>query len=247
MILSKCRSTDQKELRTYKSMKILLTFVTFLLPGVVSMKTDVTGVSGENITITCSMGYKSDLVKYFCQGPCTSNQDVLIKSSRGNWNLRKYRIVDYKNYFEVTIFNLTEKDAGFYDCGWERNNWVDGSRRVFLTVNQVNTLVPPKTTDEQLDPMLYGSAVIISVALVFVFFSTLILLLAKKRQRVIQQQTGEISPDYENVIPAVTSEGHSESSSPESIALSDTPKDISDYHDLECSKMEDHFYHSIHG
>ncbi|XP_057698559.1 uncharacterized protein LOC130919923 isoform X2 [Corythoichthys intestinalis] len=258
MILSKYRPTDQKELRIYKSMKIILVFVTFLLQGVVSMETDFTGVSGKDITIICSLDYKTDHVKYFCKGPCTSNQDVLIRSNSGNWNLRKYRIVDYKNYFKVTIFHLTEKDAGYYYCGWDIKYLDDIYRKVSLTINQMNTpvppknidelntLVPPKTTDEQLNPILYGPAVIFSVALVFVFFSTLILLVAKKRQRVIQQQTGEVS-DYENVMPAVTSEGHSESSSPESIALSDTPKDISDYHHLEFSKREENVYHSLHG
>ncbi|XP_057698622.1 uncharacterized protein LOC130919958 [Corythoichthys intestinalis] len=130
-------------------MKIILIFVTFLLQGVVSMKTKVTGVSGKDITITCSLGYKSDHVKYFCEGDCNDDKDVLIKSSRGIWNLSKYRIVDYKNYFNVTIFHLTKKDAGPYYCGWERFIIVDIYRRVFLTVNQATPSITASTETQE--------------------------------------------------------------------------------------------------
>ena len=91
----------------------------------------VTGVMGEEVTITCSHTYASSNVKYFCGGAC-KDEDVLI-SSRTNDQNGKYSIQDEGNTFTVTISRLTEDDAGTYWCGIDRVG-ADTYREVDLTV-----------------------------------------------------------------------------------------------------------------
>uniref|UniRef100_A0A3Q2YIE2 Immunoglobulin domain-containing protein n=1 Tax=Hippocampus comes TaxID=109280 RepID=A0A3Q2YIE2_HIPCM len=95
---------------------------------------EVTGVSGKDITITCSHDSAFDNVKYFCNSVCKRDKDVLIKS-REWYSQEKYSIVDARNIFNVTIFHLTKQDAGTYWCGWEKFG-LDIYQKVVLTVRE---------------------------------------------------------------------------------------------------------------
>ncbi|XP_053713544.1 transmembrane domain-containing protein TMIGD3-like [Synchiropus splendidus] len=77
----------------------------------------LTGKEGDNITITCSHSNAYSNTKYFCRGAC-DYKDVLITSEGPN--TAKYHITDRGNDFDVTIYNLEEKDSGTYWCGIDR-------------------------------------------------------------------------------------------------------------------------------
>ncbi|XP_019744622.1 uncharacterized protein LOC109527259, partial [Hippocampus comes] len=105
--------------------------------GRASTVVEVTGVSGKDITITCSHDSAFDNVKYFCNSVCKRDKDVLIKS-REWYSQEKYSIVDARNIFNVTIFHLTKQDAGTYWCGWEKFG-LDIYQKVVLTVREGST------------------------------------------------------------------------------------------------------------
>ncbi|XP_077380934.1 CMRF35-like molecule 8 [Festucalex cinctus] len=127
-------------------MEIFFLLMAFLIQGSANMETQVTGVSGENITITCSDDYFLDHVKYFCKKDCRYANDVLIKSRGATWYSNgKYSIRDAKRQFYVTIFHLTMKDAGTYWCVWERNI-LDEYKKISLTVREATTPAPKPTT-----------------------------------------------------------------------------------------------------
>ncbi|XP_061888456.1 CMRF35-like molecule 2 isoform X2 [Entelurus aequoreus] len=117
-------------------MDIFFLFFAFLIGGLEAEKRSVTGVSGQNITITCSSENKDDNIKYFCKEPCR-DADVLISSSvdKVKWDTNKYSIRNDKSRFHVTIFHLKKEDAGTYWCGvkvW----WRDPLQNVVITVKE---------------------------------------------------------------------------------------------------------------
>uniref|UniRef100_A0A3Q3D1K9 Immunoglobulin domain-containing protein n=1 Tax=Hippocampus comes TaxID=109280 RepID=A0A3Q3D1K9_HIPCM len=117
-----------------KSNFIVVGFFSVFGAGRASTVVEVTGVSGKDITITCSHDSAFDNVKYFCNSVCKRDKDVLIKS-REWYSQEKYSIVDARNIFNVTIFHLTKQDAGTYWCGWEKIG-PDIYQKVVLTVRE---------------------------------------------------------------------------------------------------------------
>ncbi|XP_061129544.1 CMRF35-like molecule 9 isoform X2 [Syngnathus typhle] len=130
-------------------MKILFLVIAFLMHGTANTKTEVTGISGENIIITCFRYDGSDHIKYFCEKNCIYDDDVLIKSKgKARWYSKgRYSIIDDGKTFRVQISQLTKKDAGTYWCGWERS-LRDDYEKVVLTVSKGTTKAPKqdKTT-----------------------------------------------------------------------------------------------------
>ncbi|XP_053712988.1 CMRF35-like molecule 5 [Synchiropus splendidus] len=113
------------------SLVVLLCF----LAGVSDVDTydlTLTVKEGDNITITCSHSNAYSNTKYFCREAC-DYEDILI-TSKGP-NTAKYRIIDRGNDFDVTIYNLEEKDSGLYWCGIDRVGR-DTYNRVDLTVKK---------------------------------------------------------------------------------------------------------------
>nr|XP_061843772.1 CMRF35-like molecule 6 [Nerophis lumbriciformis] len=114
----------------------------------------VTGVSGQNITITCSFKNKYDNIKYFCKDPCR-NDDVLISSSgdKVKWDTNKYSIRDDKSRFHVTIFHLKKEDSGTYKCGVEVILWRHPLQTVIITVKEaMKPEKEPTSLPEQVHP-----------------------------------------------------------------------------------------------
>ncbi|XP_037105797.1 CMRF35-like molecule 8 isoform X10 [Syngnathus acus] len=123
-------------------MKILFLVIAFLMHGTANTETEFTGISGENIIITCSRDDRSDDIKYFCEKNCKYADDVLIKSKGRRWYSKgRYSIIDYGKTFRVNISQLTKKDTGTYWCGWEQ--WIkDDYEKVVLTVREGTTKAP---------------------------------------------------------------------------------------------------------
>ncbi|XP_077380860.1 CMRF35-like molecule 8 [Festucalex cinctus] len=244
-------------------MEILFLVVTFLMQGIANMETEVTGVSGENITITCTDDYFLDNVKYFCKRNCRYDNDVLIKSRGATWYSNgKYSIRDAKRQFYVTIFHLTKEDAGTYWCVWEILALDDEYKKVSLTVREATTSAPKPTTTspKQVHPkpgtILFVVLMVCGVVATCVCLGTLILVVTLKCQRVRKQQKREMSADYENVMVALKSDGHCRGSRPKCEAHLDAPKDLtlenqesgfSDYENLDLSQVKAHAYDDLHG
>ncbi|KAM9818357.1 uncharacterized protein ACBT44_008623 isoform 2-T2 [Syngnathus typhle] len=125
-------------------MKILFLVIAFLMHGTANTVTEVTGISGGNIIITCSRYDGSDHIKYFCEKNCDYDDDVLIKSKgKASWYSKgRYSIIDDGKTFKVKISQLTKKDAGTYWCGWERWYRQDDYKKVVLTVREGTTKAP---------------------------------------------------------------------------------------------------------
>ncbi|XP_068506691.1 uncharacterized protein [Syngnathus scovelli] len=125
-------------------MEILFLVIAFLMHGTANTETKVTGVSGENITITCSNNGLFDNAKYFCEKNCGYDDDVLIKSKeKMRWYSKgRYSIKDEGKTFRVIFSQLTKKDAGTYWCGWDRPVILDHFEKVVLTVREGTTKAP---------------------------------------------------------------------------------------------------------
>ncbi|XP_054635155.1 CMRF35-like molecule 8 [Dunckerocampus dactyliophorus] len=140
----------------------------------------ITGVSGQNITITCSLNKAPDNVKYFCKGRCRY-EDVLISSGTGKWNTKKYRIRDEGSRFYVTIFHLKKEDAGIYACGVEKF-WTDPLEKVILTVREgikpntksINPSEPVHpNTSSSMKPLYIGASlgvIVLALALILLIY-----------------------------------------------------------------------------
>ncbi|XP_068506698.1 transmembrane domain-containing protein TMIGD3-like isoform X7 [Syngnathus scovelli] len=125
-------------------MEILFLVIAFLMHGTANTDTEVTGVSGESVLITCSYNGLFDNTKYFCEKNCGYDDDVLIKS-KGKWTWHsdgRYSIIDEGTTFRVKISPLTKKDAGTYWCVWERWSLLDHYEKVVLTVREGTTKAP---------------------------------------------------------------------------------------------------------
>ncbi|XP_039605810.1 CMRF35-like molecule 5 [Polypterus senegalus] len=103
------------------------------------------GLQGGSVKISCYYSaHQRNREKYFCQDPCTSEDDVLIRTtSRENlasWG--RFSIFDYSSYrvLFVTITDLQLSDSGKYYCGisviWSTDFFIE----VQLTVNKVPTI-----------------------------------------------------------------------------------------------------------
>ncbi|XP_068506702.1 uncharacterized protein [Syngnathus scovelli] len=248
-------------------MEILFLVIAFLMHGTANTDTEVTGVSGESVLITCSYNGLFDNTKYFCEKNCGYDDDVLIKS-KGKWTWHsdgRYSIIDEGTTFRVKISPLTKKDAGTYWCVWERWSLLDHYEKVVLTVRE-GTTKPPTNPPEEFPstPFSKSNLMLLVVAVtcagsICVCLCTLILLVTRKAQQVIPQQNVQMSSDYENMMPAFRSEGHCGASSPQCIAhLEDAPREptvedqeyagclsVSEYVNLKFSQVEEHVYHDL--
>ncbi|XP_049575281.1 CMRF35-like molecule 5 isoform X1 [Syngnathus scovelli] len=125
-------------------MEIFFLVLAFLMHGTANTETEVTGVSGESVLITCSNNGLFDNAKYFCEKNCGYDDDVLIKSKeKMRWYSKgRYSIKDEGKTFRVIFSQLTKKDAGTYWCGWERWLLLDNFEKVVLTVREGTTKAP---------------------------------------------------------------------------------------------------------
>ncbi|XP_037105780.1 CMRF35-like molecule 5 isoform X8 [Syngnathus acus] len=124
-------------------MEILFLVIAFLMHGTANTETEVTGISGENIIITCSRYDLFNYIKYFCEKNCGHDDDVLIKSKWMRWYSKgRYSIIDDGKTFRVKISQLTKKDAGTYWCGWDQPDLIDNYEKVVLTVREGTTKAP---------------------------------------------------------------------------------------------------------
>ncbi|XP_068506694.1 CMRF35-like molecule 5 isoform X3 [Syngnathus scovelli] len=125
-------------------MEILFLVIAFLMHGTANTETEVTGVSGESVLITCSNNGLFDNAKYFCEKNCGYDDDVLIKSKeKMRWYSKgRYSIKDEGKTFRVIFSQLTKKDAGTYWCGWDRPALIDIYEKVVLTVREGTTKAP---------------------------------------------------------------------------------------------------------
>ncbi|XP_061736541.1 CMRF35-like molecule 8 [Nerophis ophidion] len=254
-------------------MDIFFLFFAFLIGGLKAETMSVTGVSGQNITITCSSKNRDDNNKYFCKDPCEKDDDILISSSvdKDKWDTNKYSIRDEKSIFYVTIFHLKKEDSGTYMCGVEVPWGRDPLEIVVITVKEAITPErEPTKLPEQVHPKtsssinetktitvhkhhltLFMAAITCTVALVCVCLCTLVLLTALKKHK------RKISSVYETMMPAVIgeAEGHGRSLSLERITHPDPAVghresssgslNLNEYLDLDPSLLEEHVYHSI--
>nr|XP_057940031.1 CMRF35-like molecule 8 isoform X3 [Doryrhamphus excisus] len=164
-------------------MEILFLLLAFLMTGLSYAEADamsVTGVSGQNITITCSVNKAPKNVKYFCKNPCR-NEDVLISSDTSKWDTKKYSIRDEGSKFYVTIFHLKKEDAGIYLCGVEVF-FTDPLKEVNLTVregikpNRKPTNSPeqvPPNTSSSMKPLYIGASlgvIVLALALILLIY-----------------------------------------------------------------------------
>ncbi|KAM9818358.1 uncharacterized protein ACBT44_008625 [Syngnathus typhle] len=226
-------------------MEILFLVIAFLMHGTANTETEVTGISGENIIITCSRYDLFDDTKYFCEKNCDYDDDVLIKSKGiARWYSKgRYSIIDDGKTFRVQISQLTKEDAGTYWCGWEQ--WgKDDHEKVVLTVREGTTKAPTNPTPstpssingtvitpenvivEKPNPMLLVVAMTCAVPICVCLLYTLIWLVTMKAKQVIPRHQQNMPSDYEIMMPAVRNEGHCGASSPRYIAhLEDAPKE----------------------
>nr|XP_049575285.1 CMRF35-like molecule 7 isoform X6 [Syngnathus scovelli] len=255
-------------------MEIFFLVLAFLMHGTANTETEVTGVSGESVLITCSNNGLFDNAKYFCEKNCGYDDDVLIKSKeKMRWYSKgRYSIKDEGKTFRVIFSQLTKKDAGTYWCGWERWLLLDNFEKVVLTVREGTTKAPkqdkpttkpteqfrPSTPSSKPNLMLLVVSMTCAVPICVCLY-TLILLVTRKAQQVIPRQNVEMSSDYEIMMPAVRNEGHCGASSPRCIAhLEDAPKEptvenqeyagclgVSEYVNLQLSQVEEYVYHDL--
>uniref|UniRef100_A0A671PEW9 Immunoglobulin domain-containing protein n=1 Tax=Sinocyclocheilus anshuiensis TaxID=1608454 RepID=A0A671PEW9_9TELE len=95
------------------------------------------GHSEGSITITCSHGWASTKIKYFCRDPRKDSKDILVKSDQSP--RRRYTLKDSgEGTFTVNITDLQESDSGIYWCGVERFGF-DTFTKVKLTVSKGKT------------------------------------------------------------------------------------------------------------
>ncbi len=95
--------------------------------------TDIHGYTGKDATITCSHGWASSNIKYFCRDPCGKGV-FLVKSDqtpKGRYTLKDHGA----GSFTVSITDLHESDSGMYWCGVERYG-PDTFKKVKLTVSK---------------------------------------------------------------------------------------------------------------
>ncbi|XP_016112654.1 CMRF35-like molecule 8 [Sinocyclocheilus grahami] len=107
-------------------MKIICTFTLLMIPGVVS-SISVTGYSGGKVMITCKYERKyTENAKYFCKGqkPVTPQigwcSDLIKTEEKNKWvHSERFSLYDDTRaaVFTVTIRDLSEEDAGTYQCG----------------------------------------------------------------------------------------------------------------------------------
>nr|XP_049575286.1 uncharacterized protein LOC125968354 isoform X7 [Syngnathus scovelli] len=245
-------------------MEIFFLVLAFLMHGTANTETEVTGVSGESVLITCSNNGLFDNAKYFCEKNCGYDDDVLIKSKeKMRWYSKgRYSIKDEGKTFRVIFSQLTKKDAGTYWCGWERWLLLDNFEKVVLTVREGTKKPPTNPPEELLQSKSNLTLLVVAVTCagsVCVCLCTLILLVTRKAQQVIPQQNVQMSSDYEIMMPAVRNEGHCGASSPRCIAhLEDAPKEptvenqeyagclgVSEYVNLQLSQVEEYVYHDL--
>ncbi|XP_026072101.1 CMRF35-like molecule 5 [Carassius auratus] len=94
---------------------------------------DIPGYFGKDATITCSHGWASTNIKYFCRAPC-KDEDILVKSDQSPTG--RYTLKDSGDgTFTVNITDLQESDSGIYWCGVERTG-LDTYTKVKLTVSK---------------------------------------------------------------------------------------------------------------
>ncbi|XP_061736538.1 CMRF35-like molecule 6 isoform X3 [Nerophis ophidion] len=144
-------------------MDIFFLFFAFLIGGLKAETMSVTGVSGQNITITCSSKDRDDNNKYFCKDPCMKNYDILISSSvdKDKWDTNKYSIRDEKSIFYVTIFHLKKEDSGTYWCGIDVPWGRDRLEIVVITVKEAITPErEPTKLPEQVHPKTSSSSIV---------------------------------------------------------------------------------------
>ncbi|KAF4118217.1 CMRF35-like molecule 5 [Onychostoma macrolepis] len=95
--------------------------------------TDIHGYTGKGATITCSHGWASTNIKYFCRDPC-GYRDILVKSDQsptGRYTLKEHR----DGTFTVNIADLQESESGIYWCAVDRSI-KDSYKEVKLTVSK---------------------------------------------------------------------------------------------------------------
>ncbi|XP_029546022.1 CMRF35-like molecule 1 [Salmo trutta] len=98
--------------------------------------TKTTGVVGGQVTFVCSFLLPGTNCKYFCNGKCSRNSDILIQTEDSNNYIKtgRYSIDDRGDGdFTVTISNLKTSDSGTYWCGVDRF-FKDSYQEVHLTV-----------------------------------------------------------------------------------------------------------------
>ncbi|XP_068448671.1 CMRF35-like molecule 7 [Clinocottus analis] len=173
----------------------------FLLGGLWETEA-MSGVLGEEVTIKCSHSNAVNNVKYFCKGKCN---EVLI-SSRNNKkdSNEKYSIADEGNTFSVTIFHLTEDDAGTYWCGIDRIG-VDTYNEVVLTVineNKQDSDNDSNSTTSSSNRLVYIGA---GLGVVVLALAMVLLIFFRHRNRDIHASSGK-NPDivYATVAHPIT-------------------------------------------
>uniref|UniRef100_A0A4W5MPE0 Immunoglobulin domain-containing protein n=1 Tax=Hucho hucho TaxID=62062 RepID=A0A4W5MPE0_9TELE len=129
-------------LRTMRSSSSLVTvcFCLTALCVVESAITKVTGAAGGQVTFVCSFIWAGTNYKYFCNGKCSCNSDILIQTVDSNKYMKtgRYSIDDRGDGdFTVTINNLKTSDSGTYWCGVNRF-FKDSYQEVYLTVTDGN-------------------------------------------------------------------------------------------------------------
>ncbi|XP_068506692.1 CMRF35-like molecule 5 isoform X3 [Syngnathus scovelli] len=194
-------------------MEILFLVIAFLMHGTANTETKVTGVSGENITITCSNNGLFDNAKYFCEKNCGYDDDVLIKSKeKMRWYSKgRYSIKDEGKTFRVIFSQLTKKDAGTYWCGWDRPVILDHFEKVVLTVREGTTKAPKQdkpttkpteqfrpSTPSSMKPLYIGA----SLGVITLTLAIVLLIYFKKQKRKIStysEKAMDETPGYATV------------------------------------------------
>ncbi|XP_069082498.1 polymeric immunoglobulin receptor-like [Pleurodeles waltl] len=135
---------------------------------------EVTGTRGGSVSVECSYEAKyRDSPKYWCRGPDRFCDDV-VKTSMSEREVRKDRVAirdaPSTRTFTVVMEGLRPEDAGSYQCGIERNVFVDVQFPVSVVVltdlsNTWTTVIPTVSgTRDAEDPSKPQSTVTPSVS-----------------------------------------------------------------------------------
>ncbi|XP_031720736.1 uncharacterized protein LOC116393001 [Anarrhichthys ocellatus] len=184
--------------------KMIFLILIFLLGGLWETEAvSVTGVVGEEVKIKCSHSNAFNNVKYFCKGPCKS-EDILVKSRTNKDSNEKYSITDEGNTFYVTISRLTADDSGTYRCGIDRAG-LDTYNEVVLAVIEGNTQDPDNDSQSNSNKLVYIGA---GLGVLVLALAMVLLIFFRHRNRGIHTFSGKNHDPVNATVSCQKQDGH---------------------------------------
>ena len=101
----------------------------------------IAGHVGGSVDFTCrnwNVWTSYDYPKYLCKGPCSKDEDIIIRAGSGKFaTTDRIRVHTTVNDLHVSMTKLSKSDSGRYTCGLERPAMEDSYIEVDLNVEAI--------------------------------------------------------------------------------------------------------------